>query len=173
MRLTAELNSETYQVAVQDEGGQVIAEVDGRRYKFTVHTVEEQVYLFLNDNRVFECRVESKLSERESLFVQVGNAQFNVGLVDPRRLRGSIKGQASKDRGSAEISSPMAGKIVRVLVEHDAEVKAGDGIVVVEAMKMQNELKCPCDGIVARLRVEVGATVNAGEVLAVIEAKKD
>jgi biotin carboxyl carrier protein len=67
----------------------------------------------------------------------------------------------------------MAGKIVRVLVEHDAEVKAGDGIVVVEAMKMQNELKCPCDGIVASLRVEVGATVNAGEVLAVIEAKKD
>ena len=63
----------------------------------------------------------------------------------------------------------MPGKVVRVLVEVGAEVEAGTGIVVVEAMKMQNELKTPKSGRVATLNAIVGETVNAGEVLAVIE----
>jgi biotin carboxyl carrier protein len=63
----------------------------------------------------------------------------------------------------------MPGKVVRILVEQGGEVAAGDGIVVVEAMKMQNELKSPKAGIVSSLHAEVGGTVNAGDVLAIIE----
>ena len=63
----------------------------------------------------------------------------------------------------------MPGKIVRVLVSADEQVEAGAGIVVVEAMKMQNEMKSPKAGTVATLNVQVGETVNAGQVLAVIE----
>ena len=70
---------------------------------------------------------------------------------------------------TARIIAPMPGKVVRVLVEAGAEVETGAGIVVVEAMKMQNEMKSPKAGIVATLNVEVGTTVNGGDVLAVIE----
>jgi biotin carboxyl carrier protein len=63
----------------------------------------------------------------------------------------------------------MPGKVVRVLVEAGQAVEAGQGVVVVEAMKMQNELKSPKAGAVAEVRVEPGATVNAGDVLVVIE----
>ena len=63
----------------------------------------------------------------------------------------------------------MPGKVVRVMVEAGAEVEAGDGIVVVEAMKMQNEMKSPRAGKVLTVNVEVGTTVNGGDVLAVIE----
>jgi biotin carboxyl carrier protein len=63
----------------------------------------------------------------------------------------------------------MPGKIVRVLVEVGARVETGTGIVVVEAMKMQNEMKSPKAGQVVSIRAEPGATVNAGDVLAVIE----
>jgi len=63
----------------------------------------------------------------------------------------------------------MPGKVVRVLVEAGQQVEVGQGVVVVEAMKMQNEMKSPKAGTVAEIRAEAGATVNAGDVLAVIE----
>jgi biotin carboxyl carrier protein len=63
----------------------------------------------------------------------------------------------------------MPGKIVRVLIEEGAQVEAGAGLVVVEAMKMQNELKSPKAGTVTELRARAGATVNAGDVLVVVE----
>ncbi len=63
----------------------------------------------------------------------------------------------------------MPGKIVRILVESGAEILQGDGVIVVEAMKMQNEMKSPKDGIVKEIRFAEGETVNAGDVLAAIE----
>ena len=63
----------------------------------------------------------------------------------------------------------MPGKVVRVLVETGATVQTGDGIIVVEAMKMQNEMKSPKDGTIKEIRFAEGATVNAGDVLVVIE----
>ena len=63
----------------------------------------------------------------------------------------------------------MPGKVVRVLAEVGAEIKQGEGVIIVEAMKMQNEMKSPKDGTVKEIRYDEGATVNAGDVLAVIE----
>jgi biotin carboxyl carrier protein len=63
----------------------------------------------------------------------------------------------------------MPGKVVRVLVEAGQRVEAGSGIAVVEAMKMQNEMKSPKSGTVVRINVEVGVTVNGGDLLAVVE----
>jgi biotin carboxyl carrier protein len=63
----------------------------------------------------------------------------------------------------------MPGKVVRVLVAAGAPVAAGDGVLVVEAMKMQNEMKSPKAGIVLAVNVQAGDTVNRGDVLAVIE----
>ena len=71
--------------------------------------------------------------------------------------------------GIAEIKTAMPGKVVRVLVEVGSEVEKGDGIVVVEAMKMQNELKSPKDGVVKEIKFVDGSTVNTGDILAVIE----
>ena len=63
----------------------------------------------------------------------------------------------------------MPGKVARVLVQVGEQIDAGSGIMVVEAMKMQNELKSPKAGVVVALNVQTGATVNAGDVLAVVE----
>jgi biotin carboxyl carrier protein len=69
----------------------------------------------------------------------------------------------------AEILAPMPGKVVRVQTEAGASVEKGTGVVVVEAMKMQNEMKSPRAGVVVSINVKPGDTVNAGQVLAVIE----
>jgi biotin carboxyl carrier protein len=63
----------------------------------------------------------------------------------------------------------MPGKIVRVLVSQGAEVEAGTGVLVVEAMKMQNEIKSPKKGTIQKILVSEGAAVNAGDVLAIVE----
>ncbi len=63
----------------------------------------------------------------------------------------------------------MPGKIVRILVNEHDEVKAGQGIIVMEAMKMQNEMKSPKDGRVQKILTAEGSTVNAGDTLAIVE----
>jgi biotin carboxyl carrier protein len=90
-----------------------------------------------------------------------------VEVVDPRAVR--RRGPAGNVEGRQMLKAAMPGKVVRVLVVEGSEVQAGQGVLVVEAMKMQNELKSPKSGIVTRVAVQEGATVNAGDLLAVVE----
>ncbi|QYO67495.1 biotin/lipoyl-containing protein [Leptolyngbya sp. 7M] len=71
--------------------------------------------------------------------------------------------------GVVELKTAMPGKVVRVIVAEGDEVKKGDGILVVEAMKMQNEMRSPKNGTVKTISVAEGSTVAAGDILAVIE----
>ena len=89
-------------------------------------------------------------------------------LRDPRSLQ-SRRAATGDEKGPKKLVAPMPGRIVRVLVEEKSEVEAGQGIVVVEAMKMQNEIKSPKKGTVQKLVAAEGANVNAGDVLAIVE----
>jgi biotin carboxyl carrier protein len=99
--------------------------------------------------------------------IQVNDRIFTVEIFDPRELRTRSSGGASE--GRQNILAPMPGKIVRTLVAVGDSVEAGQGLIVVEAMKMQNEMKSPKAGIVAEIKTKDGATVAAGEILIVIE----
>jgi biotin carboxyl carrier protein len=97
----------------------------------------------------------------------VGSQRFAAEVRDPRSLRS--RSRAADEHGPKKLTAPMPGKIVRVLVAQGAEVEAGAGILVVEAMKMQNEVKSPKKGTIQKILVSEGAAVNAGEVLAIVE----
>lgn len=168
MRLNAEVGGEKFSVEVRREGERVFAEVGGRRYELEARAVGAGEYLFVRGGRVYECRVERSKERGSPLTVAVGAGEYEVTLTDPKHLRGAGASHGA-DAGRAQVTAPMPGKVVRVLVEAGGQVEAGQGVVVVEAMKMQNELKSPKAGTVAELRAEPGATVNAGDVLAVIE----
>ncbi len=130
----------------------------------SVLEVEPGIYSVLLDGRSFEARIEKA---GESWAVTIGRRRYVLEVNDPRRLRrrrGALAGQ-----GRLEISSPMPGKVVRVLVSQGDRVEANQGLLVVEAMKMQNELKSPQPGTVAQLAVQPGANVAAGEILVIIE----
>jgi biotin carboxyl carrier protein len=165
MKLRAELAGEHLELSLRREGARVFAEVGGRSYELEAREPEAGVYLLLHEGRVYECRVSGEGTATE---VRVGIHSYQVHLFDPKRLRGAGAG-AGHEAGRAQVHAPMPGKVVRVLVEQGQEVEAGDGLVVVEAMKMQNELKSPKAGTVAELHARPGATVNAGDVLAVVE----
>lgn len=168
MKLRAELAGNEHQLSVTREGVRLLAEVDERRYELEARETEAGVYTLLLDGRVYECRIEGAAAEGGATRVEIRGRTYEATLLDPRKLRGA-RGAAGTGEGRAAVVAPMPGKVVRVLVEQGEEVEAGQPVVVVEAMKMQNELKTPRAGVIVELHAQVGATVNAGEVLAVIE----
>jgi biotin carboxyl carrier protein len=103
----------------------------------------------------------------EEVIALIGS-QHRVAVTDPRSLRAQRKGPGAGN-GKVQIKSSMPGRVARVLVTPGEEVDAQQGIVVVEAMKMQNELKSPRPARVAEVRVTAGDKVAAGQVLAVLD----
>jgi biotin carboxyl carrier protein len=168
MKLKAQLEDQEHDLAITFAGQQATVEIDGRSYDLEVHEPEDGSYLVFADTRVYECRVNASPGSRETFTVNIGRHSYQVTIIDPKRLR-SVQSSGRHHHGSAEIVASMPGKVVRVLVEIGAKVQADSGIVVVEAMKMQNEMKSPRAGVVVSLGVSPGATVNAGDVLAVVE----
>ena len=100
------------------------------------------------------------------LLMRANGREFQVEIIDPRSWRRG-RGAGIELEGRQQLVAPMPGKIVRVLVAAGQQVSAGQGLLVIEAMKMQNEIRSPKSGTVEKLARE-GQTVNAGEVLAVV-----
>jgi biotin carboxyl carrier protein len=171
MKLKAQSTGHEHDISLSLASDRAVVEVDGRAYDLEIRETAPGEYLLVNGSSVFKCRVETKhdrTSPGELFEVVLRDRNYDVSVVDPKRLR-SGQSAGAHHHGAAEIVSPMPGKIIRVLVEAGAQVEAGAGIVVVEAMKMQNEMKAPKAGTVVSIKVAEGATVNAGDVLAVIE----
>lgn len=101
------------------------------------------------------------------LQLHIGGLEFLAEVIDPRSWRGRRHGSAEAE-GRQQIVAPMPGKVVRLLVKAGDAVEAGQGLFVVEAMKMQNEIRSPKSGTVERVVVAEGQAVNAGEVLCVV-----
>jgi biotin carboxyl carrier protein len=168
MKFKAQLPGGEHDISLKLDNGRAFAAIDGRDYEIDVREPATGDYLLLHGPKVYKCSVQTKHHSRNSFEVVLRGLTYDIKIVDPKRLR---SGQAAGGHahGSAEIVSPMPGKVVRILVEPGARVEAGAGIIVVEAMKMQNEMKAPKAGVVVSINAEAGATVNADEVLVVIE----
>jgi biotin carboxyl carrier protein len=132
---------------------------DGPEREASVVTPQPGVYSVLLDGRSYQARVEEGV-------VTVNGFRYEIEVRDPRRW--SRQSRGGMHAGAQNIKASMPGKVVRVLVAVGDAVEAGQGIVVVEAMKMQNEMKAPRAGKVIGIAAKVGATVTAGEVLASI-----
>jgi biotin carboxyl carrier protein len=158
--------------------------IDGKNYRLDLNRVEGrwscrlegkevEVDAILARPDVLSLRVGNMAYEVKServandLYVWVGSTRFAGEVRDPRSLRG--RARAGDDRGAMKIVAPMPGKVVRVLAREGDEVEAGAGVAVVEAMKMQNEIKSPKKGSIQKILVREGAAVNAGDVLAIVE----
>src|SRR6267143_6859532 len=168
MKLRASIGDHQTDIQILDRGSRLNADIADRHYELKVLEFAAGGFVLISDGRVFDCRVEGRPESGKTIGVIVGTERYAIALTDPKRLRGS-KALDTHTVEAAHIVAPMPGKVVRVLVEVGEQIDAGSGIVVVEAMKMQNEMKSPKAGVVVALNVQVGATVNGGEVLAVVE----
>jgi biotin carboxyl carrier protein len=130
----------------------------------SVESPEPCVYSVLLDGRMYDARVETTAA---GLVVVIDGYRFEIEVRDPRRW--SRKDASRGGEGIQTVVAPMPGKVVRVLVSPGDAVDAGQGLLVVEAMKMQNEMKAPRAGRILTVSVKEGATVAPGEVLATME----
>ncbi len=126
--------------------------------------VEPGVYSALIGGKSYEARIEEPAN---SIIVFIDGHRFEVEIRDPRRW--SRQAGTRGIEGRLNITAPMPGKIVRLLVAEGNLVERGQGLLVIEAMKMQNEMKAPKAGRVVSLTAREADTVAAGEVLAAIE----
>ena len=142
--------------------------LDGKRLEADALEVAPGVYSVLIAGQSFEVLVEARADLGcEALRVVVSGREYAGEVRDPRRWR-RHHGAAAEAQGRQQVTAPMPGKIVRLLVKTGDAVEVKQGLLVVEAMKMQNEIRSPKTGTVERLMVTEGQTVNAGEVLVII-----
>lgn len=138
--------------------------LDGREVEVDAVLARPDVLSLRIGNQAYEVKCERVGGD---LHLWVGSVRFAAEVRDPRSLRGRVR--AVDDHGPRKLTAPMPGKIVRVLVSQGDEVETGAGVLVVEAMKMQNEIKSPKKGTIQKILVNEGAAVNAGDVLAIVE----
>ena len=139
--------------------------VDGETVPLDAVSTGQGVLSLVLDGRSYEIRTDSGPEGQQ---IVVGEERFQVEVRDPRSLR-SRRRRGDAGDGPRKITAPMPGKVVRVIAPEGTEVEAGQGVVVIEAMKMQNELKSPKKGRVQKISVAAGGTVEAGATLAVVE----
>jgi len=144
--------------------GRMSFTVDGRAVEADAIEVAPGVYSILIEGASFEVRVEPNVS---GVRITIGGNEYAARIRDPRQWRRN-RGAAIEAEGSQRVIAPMPGKVVRLLVKAGEAVEAGKGILVVEAMKMQNEVRSPKSGKVERILVKEGQAVSAGEALAVV-----
>jgi biotin carboxyl carrier protein len=159
------IDGKNYRLELTLDEGHWRCRLDGREVDVDAVLTGHDALSFLIAGKVYEIKRERSATET---WLWVGDARYAVDIRDPRSLRAG-KRKAGDESGPRKLLASMPGKVVRVLVSEKMEVEAGQGIIVVEAMKMQNEIKSPKKGTVQKIVAAEGANVNAGDVLAIVE----
>lgn len=159
------IDGKPHKLELAREGNRWLCRLDGHDLEADALVTRRDVMSVVIDGIAYEVKRERTPTD---LHLWVKNSRFGVEVRDPRSLR-SRKAAAAGGEGPQKVLAPMPGKVVRVLLTAGSAVEAGQGVVVVEAMKMQNELKSARKGTVKQVLVAEGASVAAGEVLAIIE----
>jgi acetyl/propionyl-CoA carboxylase alpha subunit len=145
------------------EASRATLAVDGRIVEADAIRISGGTYSILLGGKSLDVTVEETPG---GLLLRSNGREFHVEIFDTRSWRGG-HGAGIELEGRQQLIAPMPGKIVRVLVAAGQKVGTGDGLLVIEAMKMQNEIRSPKSGIVEKVAQE-GQTVNAGEILAIV-----
>jgi biotin carboxyl carrier protein len=153
-------------VELVEVDGSLQITLDGKKLDADAVEVTPNTYSVLLNGGSHQIRVAPRSDG--TLTVHAGLAEYQAEVGDPRSWRGRRHGSLEAE-GRQPVTAPMPGKVVRLLVGEGDRVEAGQGLVVVEAMKMQNEIRSPKSGKVEKLLAKEGQPVNAGEVLVWVE----
>ena len=165
MKLTLEIAGQIHEAEFTRDGAQARLALGEQQHAAFVSQPEPGFYTVILNDRVFRCVLDVLPNGQTEIVVN--GRRFPVRVRDKKHRQASASGAAAS--GKAVLAAPMPGKIVRVMCAIGDEVAADQGLLIIEAMKMQNEAQSPKAGKVVELRVVEGQTVNAGETMAVVE----
>ncbi len=164
MRFKAYSGEIEHDIAIEAiEGGYEVV-IDGERREVDTVSLDGSFYSLLIGGRSYEVSVVEE--DRDTYVVRHGGDKRSIRLVDPLA---AAAGAHLAHTGPAEINAAMPGRVVSVLVEEGQEVAEGQGLIVLEAMKMENEVEAPRAGVVGKLFVTADQTLETGEKIAIIE----
>jgi biotin carboxyl carrier protein len=148
--------------------------LDGKAYEVDARKMPSQIVHILMNNHSYDVDLERIAKKSDTLdgrvHVRVRGRVMRFEILDERRIKmKEAQGFRFDIGGIVNIDSPMPGKVIKILKKEGDEVKEGDGVIVVEAMKMENELRTPKAGKVREIKVKEGDAVEAGARLAQIE----
>jgi biotin carboxyl carrier protein len=160
------IDGTTHRVELTKRENTWLCKVDDTMMELDAAFTARDVMSILLGGKAYEIKRERALSGETHMIV--GSDRYASEVQDPRSLK-TRRAKAGTTEGPQKLTAPMPGKIVRILLPEKSEIEAGQGVIVIEAMKMQNELKSPKKGVVSKVLVAEGATVNAGDALVIIE----
>ncbi len=162
------IDGKSYRIELDRAEGRWSCRLDGRAVEVDAVLARPDVLSLRVGNQAYEIKSEHVGGGKDDDWhVWVGSMRFASEVRDPRSLRS--RARSDDGQGLRKLTAPMPGKVVRVLVREGDEVEAGAGVLVVEAMKMQNEIKSPKKGTIQKMLAAEGMAVNAGDVLAIVE----
>ncbi len=159
------IGGKAYRLELRQVGHAWQCRLDGREIPLDAVRFDADTLSILVNGESFEAR-RDRTSGTQNVFIN--GTRYNVSVKDPRSLR-SRKLAGARDDAPQTLTASMPGRVVRLLAREGEMIHAGQGIVVVEAMKMQNEIRSPQEGVLVKLLAREGANVSAGEILAIIE----
>lgn len=165
MRFVATADGQTDQVEISGQDGHYHVTVDGQTFEVDARRIAEGAYSLLIEGVSYLADIGHR---RGGLSVQVAGHTCVVEVEEEIRHRIRTLGGVAGTGSAQTVSAPLPGKVTHVAVTAGQAVKPGDTLLVIEAMKMENEFKAPAAGTVAEVRVQPGQAVNAGDVLVII-----
>jgi biotin carboxyl carrier protein len=167
MRFVVRTGDHDRVVEVAGEGDGLTVTLDGEPRKVDLMEGDQGLLSLLIDGKAYACDFD--IRKGNQVRVSIGQSVFELEVLDERRARRQLAIGRSGAVGPQAIVAPMPGKIVRVLVKAGQAVKAGEGLIVIEAMKMENELRSARAGTVKEISVREGMAVEGGAQLCLVE----
>jgi len=164
MKLLGYVDDVEHQIEVEPVEGGYLVTVDGQHHEIDFARLESSFYSLIVAGRSYEVSVTEE--GRDGYAVRHGGYRRLVRIVDPLAAVGGARVHAS---GKAEVRAIMPGRVTKILVDEGQDVAENQGLIVLEAMKMENELGAPRAGRISQLLIKPGQTVESGELIAVIE----
>ncbi len=150
----------------KQENNIISGNVNGQEFKADIIKVRDGVYHLLKDNVSYNLEVVKYIVEEKKLLVKINNTPYTLDIKDKYDdLLHSLGLDNLASKKVNDIKAPMPGMVLNILVTEGQEVKKGDGLIVLEAMKMENILKSPTDGIIKKIAISKGVAVEKNQLL--------
>ncbi len=171
MKYLANIGDTTYNITLDDKDTQVELDINGEPLQIDLVPINgNHTYSLLINGRSY---VATMMDTEEACQVMIDGSVYTVDVEDEELARLKSQVKRKHHAGGEQIKAPMPGRIIEIEVAIGDTVEAGQGVAIIEAMKMENELRAHSDGVVKEIRTKIGDAVNKNDVLVVLEENKE
>jgi biotin carboxyl carrier protein len=140
--------------------------INGNEFSANIIKVREGIYHLIKDSRSYNLELVKFVTDEKKLFVKINNTPYTLDVKDKYdELLHSLGLDSLAAKKVNDIKAPMPGMVLNILVTEGQEVKKGDALIILEAMKMENILKSPTDGVIKKIAINKGVAVEKNQLL--------